>query len=351
MSSSDTLQRLRVIDSHTAGEPTRVVYSGGPDFGSGSMAERRKIFHEKFDEYRSAVVNEPRGSDVLVGAWLCEPVDSNCAAGVIFFNNVGPLWMCGHGTIGVAVTLGHLSRISKGTHRIETPVGEVSVDYDGANTVSFENVPSYRLATKVTVDVKGVGSVTGDIAWGGNWFFLVDTQTGGADVLKALHSHRSKQAKALGRKSTAAADLKSPTFGLGDVDLLTEITWKIRQALENNGITGKDGGVIDHIELFCPPGDPANHSRNFVLCPGRAYDRSPCGTGTSAKLACLVADKKLKAGQTWRQESILGTVFEGSIRRDGKQIIPRITGTAYLNAETTLILNPRDPFQMGIRSK
>jgi 4-hydroxyproline epimerase len=312
-----TVERIQVIDSHTAGEPTRVVVQGGPDLGGGNMAERKARFQQHHDAFRSAVVNEPRGSDVLVGALLCPPADRNCVAGVLFFNNVGCLGMCGHGTIGVAVTLAHLGRISAGVHRLETPVGVVAFHYDGGNTVTVENVPSFRHAANITVPVEGIGPITGDVAWGGNWFFLV-----------AEHGQ---------------------TLDLAHVDRLTDFTWRIRQALTRNGVTGTNGGEIDHIELFGPPRDPANHSRNFVLCPGKAYDRSPCGTGTSAKLACLYADGKLREGASWRQESIIGSVFEGSVRiRDG-QIIPRIAGSAYVQAEATLLLDSRDPFRMGIR--
>ena len=362
MSNSNSIRRVQIIDSHTGGEPTRVVVSGGPDLGRGSMAERRLVFQERFDEFRTAVVNEPRGSDVIVGALLCEPVDPTCAAGVIFFNNVGPLWMCGHGTIGLGVTLGHLGRIKAGTHRIETPVGIVTIDYDGANRVSLENVPSYRITKDVTVEVEELGLVTGDIAWGGNWFFLVDAAK--KLFLNLQHDEQTPHPNPLpagpgrGDKAQAARPLSVPCpsllapippFGLADVERLTNIAWRIRQALERNGITGADGGVIDHIELFGPPGDAANHGRNFVLCPGRAYDRSPCGTGTSAKLACLYADGKLQPGEVWRQESILGSVFEGSVRLDGDKLIPRVTGTAYVTAEATLLLDSADPFQMGIR--
>jgi 4-hydroxyproline epimerase len=312
-----TPQRVQVIDSHTAGEPTRVVVAGGPDLGGGTMAERRARFRERFDAFRSAVVNEPRGSDVLVGAILCEPVDPACAAGVIFFNNVGYLNMCGHGTIGVAVTLAHLGRIGPGTHRLETPVGVVAFEYRGGNTVTVENVPSYRHAAAVTVPVEGAGPVTGDVAWGGNWFFLVGE-----------HGHE---------------------LDLANVERLTDFTWRVRRSLERHRVAGAGGQEIDHIELFGPPHDRSAHGRNFVLCPGGAYDRSPCGTGTSAKLACLYADGKLKEGELWRQESIVGSVFEGSVRVDGGRVIPRITGSAYVNAEATLILDPRDPFCMGIR--
>ena len=311
------MRRIQIIDSHTGGEPTRTVIAGGPDLGHGSMAERREIFRTRFDDYRSAIVNEPRGSDVIVGALLCEPVDPSCAAGVIFFNNVGMLHMCGHGTIGLAVTLAHLGRIGVGVHKLETNVGVVTFEYHGENRVTLENVPSYRYREDVPVQVPGCGTLTGDIAWGGNWFFLVK-------------------------------DYPEP-IELARIERLSDVSRAVRRVLDQQKITGEDGGEIDHIELFGPPGDPANHSRNFVLCPGSAYDRSPCGTGTSAKLACLAADGKLAPGAIWRQESILGSVFEGSYRRAGAKIIPSITGTAFVNAEATLLLDPRDPFEMGIR--
>jgi 4-hydroxyproline epimerase len=316
--SPDRLQRVEVIDSHTGGEPTRVIVAGGPDLGRGSLFQRRTIFREKFDPFRSAVVNEPRGSDVLVGALLCEPVDPSSIAGVIFFNNVGYLNMCGHGTIGVAVTLAHLGRIGRGTHRLETPVGVVTFEYYGNGRVTLENVPSYRMRKGVTIEVEAFGPLAGDVAWGGNWFFLV-----------AEHGQELE---------------------LSNVERLTHFTWRIRQALVRQGVTGEGGAEIDHVELFGPPRDPTNDSRNFVLCPGGAYDRSPCGTGTSAKLACLFADGKLKEGQPWRQESIVGSVFEGSVRLDGGRIIPRITGSAHICAEATLLLDPDDPFRSGIRT-
>jgi 4-hydroxyproline epimerase len=310
------LQRVRVIDSHTGGEPTRVVISGGPDLGGGTVAQKRDVLRSRHDDFRSAVVNEPRGSDVMVGALLCEPAEPGCTTGVIFFNNVGCVGMCGHGTIGLAVTLAHLGRIGPGTHRVETPVGVVSFEYRGGNTVTFENVPSYRHAAGVTVPVEGVGPVTGDVAWGGNWFFLI-----GAHGLP---------------------------LDLPEVERLTDFAWRVRRALARHGVTGAGGAEIDHVELFGPPkGAPAD-ARNFVLCPGKAYDRSPCGTGTSAKLACLVADGKIGEGQVWRQESIVGSVFEASARRVGDRIIPRISGSAYVCAEATLLFDPADPFRQGI---
>ena len=312
-----SVRKIRVIDSHTGGEPTRLVISGGPDLGRGPLSARLGRFRAQHDDFRSAVVNEPRGSDVMVGALLCEPVDPACAAGVIFFNNVGYLGMCGHGTIGLVATLSYLDRIRPGEHRIETPVGTVSAILHDGGEVTVNNVPSYRSAAKVAVDVPGFGPVCGDVAWGGNWFFLAEAQ---------------------GHELT-----------LNHVEPLTNFTWAIRQALRTQRITGANGEEIDHIELFGPAQNPGVNSRNFVLCPGKAYDRSPCGTGTSAKLACLYADGKLLEGQVWKQESIVGSVFEGSIKvRDG-QVHPSIKGAAFVNADANLVLDPRDPFCMGIR--
>jgi len=311
------MEKIRVIDSHTEGEPTRVIIEGGPDLGHGSLADRRERFRREFDHYRSAVVNEPRGSDPVVGALLVPPIDPSSATAVIFFNNVGYLGMCGHGTIGVAATLAHLGRLKAGIHRIETPVGVVSAELHGSGDVSVSNVPSYRLKKNVAIDIDGYGRVTGDVAWGGHWFYLVNDSREELDLSRVEH--------------------------------LTELTWTIRQSLERNHTTGSDGAVIDHVELFGPPRRPDADSRNFVLCPGKAYDRSPCGTGTSAKMACLYEDGKLAEGKTWRQESIVGSLFEGHVQVVDNAIRPTIRGSAYINAEATLLLDDCDPFRWGIR--
>jgi 4-hydroxyproline epimerase len=312
-------QRIYVIDSHTAGEPTRVVLDGGPDLRGGPLPGRMSIFRERYDDFRRAVILEPRGADVLVGALICQPVDPTCAAGVIFFNNVGYLGMCGHGMIGVVTTLAHLGRVPPGEHVIETVVGRVTASLHSDGRVSVINVPSYRLARGVTVAVDGFGSVMGDVAWGGNWFYLVE-QHGEA-------------------------------LSLANVERLMALTCAIRDALPRHGVTGADGAEIDHIELFGPPNSSSADSKNFVLCPGRAYDRSPCGTGTSAKVACLVADGKLKPGEMWRQEGILGTIFEAQATlRDGT-VIPTITGKAFITGEATLLLDAADPFRYGIRGE
>jgi 4-hydroxyproline epimerase len=315
---SDEARRVKVIDSHTGGEPTRLVVSGSPDLGTGPLSQRLELFRSQHDCFRSAVVNEPRGSDVIVGALLCEPVDPACAAGVIFFNNVGYLGMCGHGTIGLVATLAHLKRIEPGEHRIETPVGTVGAILHESGEVTVNNVASYRTAADVEVEVPTYGKVRGDVAWGGNWFYLV-------------RDHHLE-------------------LTLNNVEVLTSFSWAIRQALRANGITGAGDGEIDHIELFGPAQTAKADSRNFVLCPGKAYDRSPCGTGTSAKLACLYADGKIREGQTWRQESLIGSVFEGTVKvRDGK-VYPSIKGSAFVTAEAELVIDPRDPLCMGIRA-
>lgn len=310
------MQEVHVLDSHTEGEPTRVVLSGGPDLGGGTAAAQLAVFRERYDWFRTAVVTEPRGSEVMVGALLTEPADPSCVAGMIFFNNVGFLGMCGHGTIGVVATLAYLGKIGPGEHRLETPVGVVTARLHESRAVSVRNVPSFRLLKDVAVDVPGSGTVMGDVAWGGNWFFL---------------------AHAEGTKLIAA-----------NAEALTEQTWRIRQALAVQGITGQNGAEIDHVELFAPSPTPGMDNRNFVLCPGKVYDRSPCGTGTSAKMACLYADGKLASGQVWRQESILGGVFEGTITPEGDVLIPTITGRAYMTARATLLFDPADPFREGI---
>jgi 4-hydroxyproline epimerase len=307
--------RLQVIDSHTGGEPTRVIMSGGPNLGGGSLVERLQLFREHHDQLRTSVVLEPRGSEVIVGALLCKPVDPNHAAGVIFFNDAGYLGMCGHGTIGLVTTLHHAGRISPGMHVIETPVGNVRTELHADGSVSVQNVASYRYRQDVPVEVPGYGRFTGDIAWAGNWFFLV-----------ADH----------GRK-----------LDLANKRDLVALTTAIRAALTANKITGENGALIDHIELFTGPEDPENSSRNFVLCPGASFDRSPCGTGTSAKMACLYAAGKLKSGETWRQEGILGSVFTGSVEVSGDAVLPTITGRAWITAESTLLFDPSDPFLGG----
>ena len=308
---------VQIIESHTGGEPTRVVVAGGPDLGSGTLAQRARRLRDEHAWLRGAVCREPRGHDAVVGALMCEPDEPDCACGVIFFNNMSTLNMCVHGTIGLAVTLAHLGKIHPGMHRIDTPVGVVLADLRSDGSVEVTNVASYRQATAVVVEVPGWGSVRGDVAWGGNWFFLIDGQ--------------------------------GPPVAIAHLDALSQFARDVRRCLAEQGITGDDAAEIDHIGVFGPPADPAvADSRNFVLCPGNAYDRSPCGTGTSAKLACLHAADKLRSGQVWRQAGILDTVFHATFEplADGK-IIPRVSSRAWVNASSTYFFDPADPFRHG----
>ena len=314
-------EQMRIIDSHTGGEPTRTIVDGGPDLGVGTLAKRREIFARDFDHVRTSLIGEPRGSSVMVGALLCQPADPKNTAGVIFFNNAGYLGMCGHGTIGLLVTLYHMGKIDLGTHNIETPVGVIEAELLSPSKVKIENVPSYRTTKDVEVNVEGNNDqaafkVKGDIAWGGNWFFLIKEHG------QALTQDNAVQ--------------------------LTEYCWRVNQALEQQNIVGDDGAAIDHVELFGAPTD-ANiaDSQNFVLCPGKEYDRSPCGTGTSAKLACLYQDEKLKPGELWRQQSIIGSIFEGSVRINDDKIIPTISGESFVTMDSKVLSTDADPFKHG----
>lgn len=315
------MQTIEIIDSHTGGEPTRLVLNGGPDLGGGPLAARVEHFREHFDRYRSAIVNEPRGSDTLVGALLCKAHRPDCQVGVIFFNNVGYLGMCGHGTIGLIASLAYRGDITPGDIKIDTPVGVVQTRLHANGQIEVANVPSFRRAQHVAVTVPGIGRVTGDIAWGGNWFFLVT--------------------------SHAAEDRAECRLVASNIDALTDLTWRIRQAVNAQGFP-----EVDHIELFAPAPEPNVHSRNFVLCPGKAYDRSPCGTGTSAKLACLAAEGKLAEGDAWIQQSIIGSTFAARYRwldRAKGEIEPTLIGRAYITSQAVLRLDPADPLCWGIR--
>lgn len=311
------MTHIQIIDSHTGGEPTRVVIAGGPPLEGLSALEARERFRGDYDHYRSAIVNEPRGSDVVVGALLLPPTVPECVAGVVFFNNVGYLGMCGHGTIGIVETLRHLGKIEPGWGKLETPVGVVDFELREDGFVHFANVPARRTQKLVPVQLPGKGTFRGDVAWGGNWFYLV-------------YDHQER-------------------IEVSNAKYLSDLTVQIMEACAEQGIAG-DTGPIDHVELFAAPTDPARaDSKNFVMCPGGAYDRSPCGTGTSAKLACLYADGKLKDAEVYRQESFTGSIFEGWVELREGEIIPHIAGRAFVTAKASLLIDPLDNIGWGIR--
>ncbi|MEM6689521.1 MAG: proline racemase family protein [Planctomycetota bacterium] len=320
---------IEYIDTHTEGEPTRLIIRGGPDLGPGSLSDRLNVFRNKSDDFRRSVLLEPRGTEAMVGALLCEPEDSSCVAGVIFINNEGYLGMCGHGAIGVAVSLYHLGRIGLGKHRLETPVGVIEFDLRSPHSVEIENVPSYRYKQDVAIQTKSFGRVIGDIAWGGNWFFISDSI--------------------------------SVELTLKNLETLMKASFEIRGTLEEQGISGANNALIDHIELTGKPVSTDASARNFVLCPGGQYDRSPCGTGTSAKIACLAAEGLLNEGDIWVQESVIGSRFLASYKipeafnRDealaNKIVIPRISGRAFVCGEGRLVRHHDDPFRNGITNE
>jgi 4-hydroxyproline epimerase len=300
---------MRAIDSHTAGQPTRVIVEGAPDLGGGTIGERAEKFRSDFDRFRSAVVCEPRGSDALVGALLLPPSDPANTAAAIFFDQAGYPPMSGHGMIGLLASLEYLGRIrGTKTHVIETPAGLVRAEIHPSGEISFQNVASFRHAKGVKVD-----KFTGDIAWGGNWFFITDY------------------------------DLTLP-----NVDDLAEVARSIRKGLRRDGITAPGGRPIDSIALFGAPSRRSVNSRNFVLRSARSFDRSPSGTATSAKLACLFEDGMFGEGQTWRQESIVGTVFDAYVTVSDGALLPTIRSNSYITAESMLIVDERDPFCWGV---
>ena len=308
---------MRVVDSHTEGEPTRVVVDGWPALSANTMEDRRDELRAQYDHLRRAVVCEPRGHAAIVGALLTPPVTPGAAAGIVFFNNGTYLGMCGHGLIGVVRTLQYLGRLSPGVATFDTPAGTVRTELADDGCVTIQNVPSRCHQLDVTVDVPGVGRVVGDVAYGGNWFFITEQPLG--------------------------------EITLSNAPALTRVTRQIQDALDAAGISRAGGAQIDHIELSGPPQRLDADARNFVLCSGGEYDRSPCGTGTSAKMAVLHARGKLKVGQDWRQESVTGSLFTGWLTQ-GKsgELIPHIRGTAYVTAESTLRFDPADPFRLGL---
>ncbi len=310
------IERLWVVDSHTEGEPTRVVIRGFPELQAKDLPGKARELKDRFDGLRAGIVCEPRGSEAIVGALLCEPDNAQADFGVVFFNNGGCIGMCGHGMIGVAETLRHLGRTTCGEIKVETPVGMVRAILHEDARVSIHNVPSYRFQKDVSLHVPSFGRVTGDIAYGGNWFFITP---------------------------------ESPApLALSNLAELMDFSKSVRYALAQAGIKGEEGAEIDHIELSGPPTRADADGKNFVLCPGLAFDRSPCGTGTSAKMACLAADGKLAPGQIWRQESIIGTLFHGAYTTNGEQINPCITGRAHITGEAVLIFSPDDPLREGL---
>lgn len=310
---------MHVIDSHTGGMPTRVILDGGPDLGSGPLAQRAQRLATEYEDFYKSILLEPRGQPGMVAALLVEPEDLGCETGVIYFDADAVLGMCGHGTIGLGVTLAHMGRIGTGTHRIETPAGVISIEVLDPNTVRVTNVESRRVQKSVSVETEDFGTITGDVAYGGNWFFIVDPSP------IPVRSDNIRQ--------------------------LTDMTIAIREACIAQQVGGENGEPVDHVIFQDTSPNAGVHSRNFVLCPDDNYDRSPCGTGSSAWLACLAADGRLSPGEEIVQESVIGSPYQLTYQPGpGGGVIPTLTGQAHIMAEGNLIFADNDPFRSGIRN-
>jgi 4-hydroxyproline epimerase len=309
-------RQIHVVDSHTGGEPTRVVVSGGPDLGDGPLVRRAERLEREFAGFRSGLVGEPRGTEALVAAVLGPPETPSSRAGVVYFDRAGVLGMCGHGTIGLVATLAHEGRLAPGPATLDTPVGPVRTELHADGSVSVENVAAHRTVVDRSVRLDAETTVVGDVVWGGNWFFVVDPSP-------------------------------IPLVAARIPELLA-FTRRVRDALARDGIRGEDGAPISHVFLNAP-GTSGASGRDFVLCPSDTYDRSPCGTGTSALLAVLQARGKLGAGEPWVEESITGSRFVATFAMDGTRVRPTIRGSAFVTGVTDLEFDDADPFREGIR--
>lgn len=327
---------LQAVDSHTAGEPTRIVTGGLPPVAGATMAERRAALQRDHDELRRALVLEPRGHDAIVLALLQPPCAPGAHLGVVFANDVGYLGMCGHGAIGVAtvaVATGMVPAVEPVTEVVlDTPAGvvpcRVAVVGGRPRSVTITNVPSFLFRQRVVVPVHGFGKVAADVAWGGNWFAFVEADQLGLVVER---SH---------------------------VPVLLQAAVAIREALVREGVRGRHPehaaeAIIDHVKLFAPLDGAEPGARALTLCPGAAWDRSPCGTGTSAKLAVLHAKGELEPGRWFRSESVLGTAFRARIVRTATvgglpAVVPEIEGSAWITGFPTFVLDPDDPCRFGI---
>lgn len=329
-------QVIQAVDSHTAAEPTRVITGGLPMIRGATMADKRDELKRLHDPIRRSLVLEPRGHDAIILAYLLPPTHDDADLGVVFANDAGYLGMCGHGAIGLATTavaMGLVAAVEPVTEiTLDTPVGlikcRVAVEGGRPKSVTITNVPSFLYRQRVVVDVHGFGKVAADIAYGGNWFAFVEADQLGLMVEKA------------------------------HLPVLMQAAIAIREALVRDGVRGvhPDSGeeeVIDHVKLFVPLDGEHHGARALTLCPGTAYDRSPCGTGTSAKLAVLHAKGELKTGEQFDSESVLGTRFAARVVAETTvgefpAIVPEITGSAWITSFATFVIDPDDPCRHGI---
>lgn len=321
------------IDAHTCGNPVRVVAKGGPDLVGDTMIEKRRYFLDNYDWIRTGLMFEPRGHDVMSGSILYEPTRDDCDVAILFIETSGCLPMCGHGTIGtvtVAIERGLVTPREPGVLRLDTPAGLVVAQYeqngDHVDSVRLTNVPAFLHGTDYEVDVPELGTLKMDVAYGGNFYAIIEAQENFRDM----------------------SDL-SP----GDIQRLSPLVRTLMNEKyefvhpEHPEITG-----LSHVLWTGAPIHAEAHARNAVFYGDKAIDRSPCGTGTSARMAHWAARGDLGKGDVFVHESIIGSLFKGRVEDvltvgDKPAIVPSIEGWARITGDNTIYIDDRDPFAYG----
>ena len=321
------------IDGHTCGNPVRLVAGGGPRLEGATMLDKRAHFLRAFDWIRTGLMFEPRGHDMMSGAILYPPTRDDCDVAVLFIETSGCLPMCGHGLIGtitMGVENGLIAPRAPGRLAIETPAGKVDVAYrqEGrfVEEVRLTSVPSYLHAEGLTAEVEGLGEIVVDVAYGGNFYAIVEPQRNFRDMADHSAGALIGWSPRLRAALNAKYEFVHP---------------------EHPGIAG-----LSHIQWTGAPTRPGAHARNAVFYGAKAIDRSPCGTGTSARMAQLAAKGRLAPGDEFVHESIIGSLFHGRVEAattvaGRPAIIPSIAGWARMTGYNTIFIDNRDPFAHG----
>jgi 4-hydroxyproline epimerase len=321
------------IDAHTCGNPVRVVSGGGPQLQGASMSERRQHFLKEFDWIRTGLMFEPRGHDMMSGSILYTPTREDCDVGILFIETSGCLPMCGHGTIGtvtVAIENGLVKPKTPGTLRLETPAGLVIAEYNQVGeyveSVRLTNVPAFLHSEDLAIDCPDLGPIKVDVAYGGNFYAIVEPQENYRDMADFTAGDLVRMSPILRKRMNEKYTFQHP---------------------DNPTIKG-----LSHILWTGKPKHPEADARNAVFYGDKAIDRSPCGTGTSARMAQLAGKGKLKVGDSFVHESIIGSLFKGKVVKEAKvgnhaAIIPSIEGWARVTGYNTIFIDDRDPYKHG----
>jgi proline racemase len=324
---------FETIDSHTMGEPTRIIVKGFPELAGNTMMERKKYLEENFDHYRTALMLEPRGHKDMFGAILTEPISKEADLGVIFMDTGGYLNMCGHGSIGsstVAVETGLVKVTEPYTEVVlEAPAGliqaRIKVEKGKAVETSILNVPAFLYLKDVEVEIDGYGKIPLDISFGGSFFAMINAEKIGLTLNTENIGEITELGMKIIKKVNDTVEIKHPYLDITTVDLA---------------------------EFYCSPTNAAANKKNVVIFGDNQVDRSPCGTGTSAKLALLYAKGELSIGEEFVYESITGSMFKGVITEEieingYKAVLPQITGSAYITGFNRWVIDERDPLKDG----